>query len=82
MREPRHPYTRGLIEAMPSLEVSEEAPGVPIPGQPPNLAALPEGCPFSPRCEFARPECDAIAVSLDADLAGHGSACPFVGVPA
>ena len=82
MREPRHPYTRGLIEAMPSLEVSEEAPAVPIPGQPPNLAALPEGCPFSPRCEFARPGCDTIAVSLDADLAGHGSACPFVGVPA
>ncbi|HVQ57362.1 MAG TPA: ABC transporter ATP-binding protein [Solirubrobacterales bacterium] len=79
MRSPRHPYTRGLIEAMPSLEVTEAGPGAPIPGQPPNLADLPPGCPFSPRCPHSRPECDSIAVALDADLANHGSACPFVG---
>ncbi|HTT95347.1 MAG TPA: ABC transporter ATP-binding protein [Solirubrobacterales bacterium] len=81
MRAPRHPYTRGLIEAMPSLEVSDEKPPVPIPGQPPNLAALPPGCPFQPRCEFARAECEQIPVVLDAALAEHGSACPFVGAP-
>ncbi len=45
MRSPRHPYTRGLIDAMPSLEVSGEEPPAPIPGQPPNLAELPAGCP-------------------------------------
>jgi oligopeptide/dipeptide ABC transporter ATP-binding protein len=82
MRSPRHPYTRGLIEAMPSLEVSEKLPPVPIPGQPPNLAKLPPGCPFSPRCEFSRPECDSIPVTLDAGLREHGSACPFVGAAA
>jgi oligopeptide/dipeptide ABC transporter ATP-binding protein len=82
MRNPRHPYTRGLIEAMPSLEVSEKLPPVPISGQPPNLADLPPGCPFSPRCEFKRPECDSIPVTLDAGLREHGSACPFVGAPA
>lgn len=76
---PRHPYTRGLIQAMPSLEVSDEPPPVPIPGQPPNLADLPPGCPFAPRCEFSRPECSSIPVTLDAVLADHGSACPFVG---
>jgi len=83
MREPRHPYTRGLIEAMPSLEVvTGEVPPAPIPGQPPNLADLPPGCPFQPRCAFRRDECAAIEVTLDADLAQHGSACPFVGVAA
>jgi oligopeptide/dipeptide ABC transporter ATP-binding protein len=78
MRRPRHPYTQGLIKAMPSLEVSDEPPPVPIPGQPPNLADLPPGCPFAPRCEYSRPECASIPVVLDADLAHHGSACPFV----
>ena len=82
MRHPRHPYTRGLIKAMPSLEVSEKLPPVPISGQPPNLADLPPGCPFSPRCEFRRPECDSIPVALDAGLREHGSACPFVGAAA
>ena len=78
MRRPRHPYTQGLIQAIPSLEVSDRPPPAPIPGQPPNLADLPPGCPFAPRCEFSRPECATIPVVLDADLAGHGSACPFV----
>ena len=82
MLAPRHPYTRGLIEAMPSLEVSDEEPPVPIPGQPPNLAALPAGCPFQPRCAFVRPECEDVPVVLDATLAEHGSACPFVGAAA
>jgi oligopeptide/dipeptide ABC transporter ATP-binding protein len=79
MRAPRHPYTRGLIQAMPSLEVSDAPPPAPIPGQPPNLAELPPGCPFAPRCEYSRPECASIPVTLDADHKAHGSACPFVG---
>lgn len=82
MRMPRHPYTRGLIQAMPSIEITRGAPKAPIPGQPPNLAALPPGCPFSPRCEFAIPDCTAIPVTLDAGPPGHGSACPFRDAPA
>jgi oligopeptide/dipeptide ABC transporter ATP-binding protein len=81
MLSPRHPYTQGLIEAMPSLEVSEGEPPVPIPGQPPNLAALPPGCPFQPRCGHARRGCEEVPVVLDLPPAEHGSACPFVGVP-
>ena len=68
MRSPRHPYTGGLIQAMPSLEVTEGVPPAPIPGQPPNLAALPPGCPFQPRCEHRRDECAAIPVTLDREL--------------
>jgi oligopeptide/dipeptide ABC transporter ATP-binding protein len=82
MRAPRHPYTRGLIQAMPSLEVSDAPPPPPIPGQPPNLADLPPGCPFAPRCESSREECRSISVTLDVELAAHGSACPYVGVAA
>jgi oligopeptide/dipeptide ABC transporter ATP-binding protein len=78
MRSPRHPYTRGLIKAMPSLEVSDAPPPAPIPGQPPSLAQLPPGCPFQSRCEFRREGCESIPVTLDATLAEHGSACPFV----
>jgi oligopeptide/dipeptide ABC transporter ATP-binding protein len=82
MLAPRHPYTRGLIQAMPSLEVSDAPPPAPIAGQPPNLADLPSGCPFAPRCEFSRPECATIPVVLDLAPAEHGSACPFVGASA
>jgi peptide/nickel transport system ATP-binding protein len=82
MRSPRHPYTRGLIKAMPSLEVGDHVPAAPIPGQPPNLADLPSGCPFQPRCEHVRDGCDSVAMVLDADLLDHGSACPFEGAVA
>jgi oligopeptide/dipeptide ABC transporter ATP-binding protein len=78
MRAPRHPYTHGLIQAMPSLEVREGVPPAPIPGQPPNLADLPPGCPFQPRCEFRRDECASIPVTLDRTLEDRGTACPFV----
>lgn len=50
--QPAHPYGRGLLAAMP------EHGGVPIPGQPPELTALPPGCPFQPRCPVRVAECD------------------------
>jgi len=76
---PRHPYTRGLLAAVPSLDrAGERRPLTSIPGQPPNLARLPQGCPFQPRCAFARPECATIPVELDRGYPEHGSACPFV----
>ena len=49
---PRHPYTKGLLEAFPSIR----GPKVPlkgIPGSPPNLAMIPNGCRFHPRCPVA-----------------------------
>ncbi len=77
LRSPRHPYTRGLIEAVPPLNSTGDHRAVPIPGQPPDLAALPAGCPFAARCGQARPACAEIPVVLDRDVAEHGSACPF-----
>ncbi len=53
---PTHPYSLGLIEAVPSLNnIQNEL--TTIPGNPPNLLKLPSGCPFKPRCKFARAEC-------------------------
>ncbi len=50
---PKHPYTRALLEAVPSLALKREKLKV-IPGAIPNLIEVPSGCRFHPRCEFAR----------------------------
>jgi oligopeptide/dipeptide ABC transporter ATP-binding protein len=52
---PHHPYTRALLGSMPKLGSKE--PLLAIPGQPPDLANLPPGCAFHPRCSEALPEC-------------------------
>jgi peptide/nickel transport system ATP-binding protein len=53
--DPRHPYTRLLIESLPTLEERRELRG--IPGLPPALLDLPPGCPFAPRCPHAFDRC-------------------------
>ena len=53
---PTHPYSIGLMDAIPRLD-GEEEHLVTIPGNPPNLLHLPKGCPFSPRCQFATEQC-------------------------
>jgi oligopeptide/dipeptide ABC transporter ATP-binding protein len=54
---PRHPYTKALIGSMPKLGSKEKL--LAIPGQPPDLATLPGGCAFHPRCPEALPLCAA-----------------------
>jgi oligopeptide/dipeptide ABC transporter ATP-binding protein len=49
--DPKHPYTIGLLSCLPRIDEKRERLN-PIPGQPPNLAALPKGCPFVSRCEM------------------------------
>ncbi|HUB22892.1 MAG TPA: ABC transporter ATP-binding protein [Streptosporangiaceae bacterium] len=80
-REAAHPYTMGLLHSFPSLRgPRRELAG--IPGSPPDLRHPPPGCPFVPRCAYARPECRdvdmellPVATSRDPD---HVTACPFV----
>jgi peptide/nickel transport system ATP-binding protein len=57
INEPRHPYTRLLIDTLPSLERRTELRG--IPGLAPRMSDLPPGCPFHPRCPAAQPLCRA-----------------------
>lgn len=54
---PYHPYTKGLLKAVPRLEDSTEEELVPIDGAPPSLADLPDYCAFYPRCAFAGEQC-------------------------
>jgi len=80
-REAAHPYTKGLLNSFPSLRgPRRELAG--IPGSPPDLRNPPPGCPFAPRCGYARPECRdvdmrllPVTTSRDPD---HVTACPFV----
>ena len=52
----RHPYTRGLFDSLPDIE-NRRAELKPIKGLMPDPTNLPSGCPFHPRCDYARPEC-------------------------
>ncbi|WP_156725231.1 ABC transporter ATP-binding protein [Streptomyces apocyni] len=61
---PRHPYARGLLNALPEREFT------PIPGMPPELGALPEGCAFAPRCAYTTSACAHIP-PLNASVACH-----------
>ncbi len=54
--DPKHPYSKGLIESLPKLH-EEKQTLVPIPGQPPDLIGLGAGCPFAPRCGQAMEVC-------------------------
>ena len=55
-REPKHPYTEALLKAVPRLNTSTDRLWS-IEGQPPDLSAIPPGCPFSPRCPVAVERC-------------------------
>ncbi|WP_035848973.1 ABC transporter ATP-binding protein [Kitasatospora azatica] len=70
---PHHPYTLGLIGAVPRLDRTG-GPLVPIPGSPPALNALPAGCPFAARCPLAVADCRTEEPPL-AGPAGHRAAC-------
>ncbi len=52
---PRHPYTKALLDSIPKLGTKE--PLYAVPGQPPDLSALPPGCSFQPRCRHAMAQC-------------------------
>ena len=55
--DPRHPYTRALLAAAPTLEPETAWQTIPIAGEPPSAANLLPGCPFAPRCPYAQPAC-------------------------
>jgi oligopeptide/dipeptide ABC transporter ATP-binding protein len=76
---PQHPYTRALLESIPSLEsAGHHVRRAGIPGQPPTAGEMGPGCPFAQRCAFARPDCAGVDMSLEAVGDAHATACPFV----
>jgi len=72
--QPRHAYTLGLLNSVPGAG-STRRPLLQIPGAPPDLAALPPGCPFAPRCAFTTAECVATRPSLTAISNTRLTAC-------
>jgi oligopeptide transport system ATP-binding protein len=80
-KRPRHPYTLGLMASIPRLDSDAGRPLVPIEGQPPDLAQLPPGCAFSPRCRIATDVCHASRPPLVRVADHHLKAC-FNDVPA
>ncbi len=80
VRNPQHPYTRGLLGA--NVRPGQHERPLAIPGSPPNLANLPPGCSFAPRCSVAKDSCwqgmpDLVEVSPLHDLR-----CPVVAADA
>jgi peptide/nickel transport system ATP-binding protein/oligopeptide transport system ATP-binding protein len=74
-----HPYTAGLMGALPSIRPGHQRdPLVPVEGQPPELDRLPPGCPFQPRCAHRSDACASVAMTLEEAGRDHFTACPFV----
>jgi len=73
LRQPRHPYTLALLQAVPTRESTIDSLRA-IPGMPPTPDEVLPGCPFVPRCPLAEPECER-PVELVAVGAGRTSAC-------
>jgi oligopeptide transport system ATP-binding protein len=72
--DPGHPYTVGLLKSIPRLDAGMGAELTPIEGQPPDLAHLPEGCPFRPRCPLAVEQCAVEIPPLKGEQ-NHRAAC-------
>lgn len=60
---PLHPYTQGLLQSIPNIELADQKLSA-IPGSPPNMLHPPKGCRFSPRCEHVRRKCKLEEPSL------------------
>ncbi|HYM66266.1 MAG TPA: ABC transporter ATP-binding protein, partial [Patescibacteria group bacterium] len=73
---PRHPYTSGLLAALPHPEAAEDTPLVAIAGSPPSPHARPPGCAFHPRCKYAVAACAADVPVLKAAGPSRQLACP------
>ena len=75
---PSHPYTQGLLRAIPTLATNRAEPLATIEGTVPTMAALPPGCAFEPRCDHRIPSCAASLPPLVEVSAGHWARCPVI----
>jgi oligopeptide/dipeptide ABC transporter ATP-binding protein len=80
-RAPAHPYTQGLLRAIPTLATDRSIPLATIEGTIPSISQLPAGCPFEPRCPHRIPACSSALPPLVEVSAGHWARCPVVNPP-
>lgn len=75
MREPRHPYTRALLQSRADGALAKGQRLETIAGSPPDLTDLPKGCAFASRCKVAVPECNATRPDVTWLAEGHSVRC-------
>nr|WP_281432270.1 ABC transporter ATP-binding protein [Desulfatitalea alkaliphila] len=76
-QQARHPYTRALLDALPTKEKRGQRLAT-IPGTVPHPAYKPSGCPFHPRCGFREPACERDFPQMCDYGDGHGARCPVI----
>ena len=72
---PSHPYTLGLLASIPALDQDKNKRLLPIPGSPPDMTKPPVGCPFAPRCPYARVICGSELPQMTEVSDGHHPRC-------
>jgi oligopeptide/dipeptide ABC transporter ATP-binding protein len=72
---PGHPYTLGLLRCVPRITATRSRVFAAIPGQPPQVTQLFEGCPFAPRCNRATSQCRTQTPPLEEIAPAHSIAC-------
>ena len=74
-KQPKHPYTVGLLNSVPTLDLDADIRLQPIRGEIPNLTDLPKGCAFIDRCDYAEQKCQESAPELEEVEDAHFGAC-------
>jgi oligopeptide transport system ATP-binding protein len=74
-KNPRHPYTLGLLRSIPRIDEPRREKLIPIEGLPPDLIDAPPGCPFYERCTFHIDQCLEVNPGLEPVTEGHNIAC-------
>ncbi|HVO64524.1 MAG TPA: ABC transporter ATP-binding protein [Terriglobales bacterium] len=77
-RAPAHPYTRGLLQAIPTLHTRRDQPLRTIEGTVPGLGTVSPGCAFAPRCDWREAECETATPPLVEVGEGHWARCPVI----
>jgi oligopeptide transport system ATP-binding protein len=72
---PRHPYTRALLSAIPTIDAAHKPERIKLPGEMPSPMNPPPGCAFHPRCPYAKDVCSNVEPKLETGRGGHAVAC-------
>ncbi|MGH7864442.1 MAG: ABC transporter ATP-binding protein [Candidatus Binataceae bacterium] len=78
---PRHPYTRALLSAIPTIDAAGRPERIKLPGEIPSPVNPPPGCSFHPRCSYAKDVCKSIEPPLETGRGGHAVACHVFPAP-
>src|SRR5216684_2692060 len=78
---PRHPYTRALLSAIPTIDAATRTERIKLPGEVPSALNPPPGCGFHPRCPYAKDICKTTEPALLSGRGGHTVACHVFPAP-